>query len=107
MKYLMNKPLPVNRRKFLRATIAVPSLFLVAPLASGANNQFSRIKNTSLTIQEIEESIKVNFGSMFQVLSFQQGLNERTTAQIEHLENKFLVISDDLTNWKIIDSTDI
>jgi len=107
MNHLTNKSLPIDRRKFLRTAAAVPSLFLLAPLTSGANAEPTRRNHTLLTIQDVEESIKVHFGSMFQVLSFQQDLNEKTTARIEHLENQFLVISDDLSHWKIIDSTEI
>jgi len=107
MNHLTDKPLPIDRRRFLRNAVAVPSLFLVAPLASATNNDLSKSNNTHLTAQDVEESIKVHFGSMFEVLSFEQDLSAKTTVKIEHLENQFVVISDDLSNWKIISSTDI
>jgi len=107
MKQLTHKPNAIDRRKFLRTSMAVPSLFLVAPLTSGANQKSTKNHTSPLSIDEIEESIKVHFGSMFQLNSVHQDNDKKVTARIEHLENQYVVISDDLSNWKIIDSTDI
>jgi hypothetical protein len=62
------------------------------------------------TVQKIEKmldrSIRANFGSGFQVLSFRKK-GDITHALIEHLENRYSVTSSNMQDWNIVKSTDI
>jgi hypothetical protein len=52
----------------------------------------------------IKDSIQANFGSGFGVLSYSQKQGD-TYVEIEHLENFYTVVSADLSDWKILQSS--
>lgn len=95
----------MKRREFLKHTgmtsfLLASGSILFAKLLPGASLQAS----TPDIAQAIEKAIKAGFGAGFRVLSFQDR-NSRIHAEIEHLENRYTVASDDLLEWKILASS--
>jgi hypothetical protein len=95
----------MKRREFLRYTgftsfLLASGHILFAKLLPEASLQTS----TPDVARAIEKAIKAGFGAGFRVLSF-QNRSSRIHAQIEHLENRYTVTSDDLLEWKIIASS--
>ena len=101
-----------NRRAFLK-TAATSTLLLSS--ASALSQSVDLANNSVLTVNReatsaahlfdtITDSIQANFGSGFGVLSYSQKQGD-TYVQIEHLENYYTVVSSDLSDWKILQSS--
>jgi len=105
MKHSIDHFTSVDRRGFLRTAGAVSTLFVLSPAFS--ITPVDQSEWTEVSDQEVEESIKVNFGSGFQVLSYQQKSSDTFIARVEHLQNEYSVVSEGLTHWQIVESTEI
>lgn len=95
----------IGRRKFIEGSAA--SMILI--LSGLTNNAAAQSVKPSSELSEnqaiyLVKSIKAYFGSAFQILESgrQNGL---VVAEIEHLENRYRVVSADWQNWKILSST--
>ncbi|MBL4674374.1 MAG: hypothetical protein JKX81_19085 [Arenicella sp.] len=110
-EYSMNR-IGTNRRAFLK-TAAVSTVFLSSASAlsrseelasTGTATANSELASAAHLFDTVEDSIQANFGSGFGVLSYSQKQGD-TYAQIEHLGNYYSVISADLSDWKILQSS--
>ena len=91
---------------FLKCS-GVATVFLAGEVAGGhvKNSYFSSVV-PGFSHDEIELSVKANFGSGF-VLNFYEVSNNNIIAQVEHIENRYLVRSSDLSEWDIFCSSTI
>lgn len=95
----------MKRREFLKHTgitsfLLASGHILLTKLSPAAPLQSS----TPDIAQTIEKAIKAGFGEGFRLLSFNER-NRQIHADIEHLENRYTVMSGDLLEWKIIASS--
>lgn len=72
----------------------------IASVATRLNNNKASGQGADLCIQK---SIKAGFGGGFSVLAHSQS-NGLTYAEIEHVGNRYLVVSADLVDWTITGS---
>ena len=93
----------MSRRSFIKATGAVSALLLSGVTASATALS---LKNTAIvdTAIDLEQSIQANFGSGFRVLNHTRN-GDSVLATIEHLGNRYRVVSTNLNDWQIIAST--
>ena len=95
----------INRRSFLKATGSMSVLLLSGGIAATAlEAQAKQVELSVDSIIAVEKSIKAHFGSGFRVLS-QTGKGEQILAEIEHLGNRYNVVSSNFTDWQILSST--
>ena len=95
----------INRRKFIKASGVISAVAIHGTFYTfAATDLESMTKAAPATQASIEESIKANFGSGFQVLEHYKD-GGITRAKIEHLENLYLVQSSDLLTWEINSSS--
>ncbi|MBV6273521.1 twin-arginine translocation signal domain-containing protein [Alcaligenaceae bacterium CGII-47] len=90
----------LRRRDFVKGCAAVSALSLPG-IARVAIGQSTSNASASVADLHIEKSIKASFGGGFSVRTHQQS-NGLTHANIEHLGNRYLVMSADLLDWKIV-----
>lgn len=95
----------INRRSFLKNTTNMSILFLSGTIAASVFDvQAGQVEFSVDDAFDIEKSIKAHFGSGFRVLT-QSQKGERTLAEIEHLGNRYSVMSSNLLDWQILSST--
>lgn len=89
----------IQRRDFIKGC-ATACVLMVPGMASAAR----RLNNNKASGQgadlRIKKSIKAGFGGGFSVLAHGQS-NGLTYAEIEHVGNRYLVVSADLVDWTI------
>jgi hypothetical protein len=92
----------IQRRDFIKgcATASVLMVPGIASVATRLNNNKASGQGADLCIQK---SIKAGFGGGFSVLAHSQS-NGLTYAEIEHVGNRYLVVSADLVDWTITGS---
>ena len=92
----------IKRRDFIKGC-ATAWVLMVPATASAAN----RLNNLEASVQgadwRIAKSIKAGFGGGFSVRAHSQS-NGLTYAEIEHVGNRYLVVSANLVDWKIMSS---
>ncbi len=95
----------MKRRNFIKVTGSLTAL-LIGGLVFRVENHISTQAKPSENdvFSAIDESIKVNFGSGFQLKSYKKEAG-KVISEIEHLENHYLVVSTDLHEWSIISSS--
>jgi hypothetical protein len=89
----------IQRRDFIKgcATACVLMVPGMASAATSLHNNQGAVQGADL---RIEKSIKAGFGGGFSVRAHSQS-NGLTYAEIEHLGNRYSVVSADLVDWKI------
>lgn len=90
----------IKRRDFIKGCAAASVLFPVG-IDSAAKSENAKNGWPSDTDSRIEKSIKASFGGGFSVRAHAQS-GGMTYADIEHFDNKFMVVSADLQDWKVI-----
>ena len=99
----------VNRRFFLKTVgkiSAIVSASLFTPTLFASSQGSGSVANRNQSIGALEKSIRANFGSGFRVLS-SQTVDGQNQAVIEHLENRYSVVSTNMQDWQILSSTEI
>jgi len=76
---------------------------MVPGLASAATSLNNNEPSDQGADLHIEKSIKAGFGGGFTVRTHRQS-NGLTYAEIEHVGNRYTVVSADLVDWKIMSS---
>ncbi len=66
--------------------------------------QAEQVTSSVDPVLAVEKSIKAHFGAGFRVLS-QTRKGDQILAEIEHLGNRYGVVSSNLLNWQILSST--
>lgn len=89
----------IQRRDFIKGCARV-SLLMIPGMASVAASLHSNAASVQGADLRIEKSIKAGFGGGFSVRAHSQS-NGLTYAEIEHLGNRYSVVSADLVDWKI------
>ncbi|MDB5616269.1 twin-arginine translocation signal domain-containing protein [Tardiphaga sp.] len=90
----------IKRRDFVKGCAAA-SVLLLPGIAKGENANDVPASDADL---HIEKSIKASFGGGFALVANTQS-GGLTHADIEHLGNRYAVISADLLDWKIVRSS--
>ena len=90
----------IQRRDFIKgcATACVLMVPGIASAATSLNSNEASVQGADL---RIEKSIKAGFGGGFSVRAHSQS-NGLTYAEIEHVGNRYSVVSADLVDWKIM-----
>jgi hypothetical protein len=99
----------VNRRFFLKTAgkiSAIVSASLFTPALFARSQGSGAVANSNQSIDALEKSIQANFGSGFRVLS-SRTVGQQKQAVIEHLENRYSVVSTNMQDWQILNSTEI
>ena len=92
----------INRRDFIKGCVSASVLMVpgIASVANSLNNNEASVQGADL---RIEKSIKAGFGDGFSVCAQSQATG-LTYAEIEHVGNRYTVVSADLVDWKIMSS---
>ena len=95
----------INRRQFVKSAGAVSAVALLGldKVANAVNVDDDALLVNSV-LKNITRSIHANFGSGFNVLAHSD-YKGKTLAKIEHLENQFVVVSADLSEWEVLSSS--
>ncbi len=92
----------IQRRDFIKGC-ATASVLMVPGIASAATRlNYNKASGQGADLR-IQKSIKAGFGGGFSVLAHSQS-NGLTYAEIEHVGNRYLVVSADLVDWTITGS---
>ena len=97
----------VDRRKFLIqfAAISAAGALGISYANNGPKNSSkSEAKNSVLIRSDIEKSIKANLGSGFDLNQYVYE-NGAVHANVNHFNNEYLISSDDLKSWNILESS--
>jgi hypothetical protein len=89
----------ITRRDFIKAC-ATAGVLMVPGLASAATSLNSNEAAVQGADLRINKSIKAGFGGGFSVRAHRQS-NGLTYAEIEHVGNRYSVVSADLVEWQI------
>ena len=92
----------IKRRDFIKGCATAWVLIVpgIASAATSLNNNKASIQGADL---RIEKSIKAGFGGGFSVRAHGRS-HGLTYAEIEHVGNRYTVVSADLVDWKIMNS---
>ncbi len=92
----------IQRRDFIKGC-ATASVLMVPGIASAATRlNYNKASGQGADLR-IQKSIKAGFGGGFSVLAHSQS-NGLTYAEIEHVGNRYLVVSANLVDWTIMGS---
>lgn len=93
----------IKRREFVKGAAATSVLLLqgIARAAKGENANNALVAGADA---DIEKSIKASFGGGFSVRAHTRSCG-LTHADIEHFGNRYVVVSADLLDWKIVGSS--
>lgn len=95
----------MNRRNFVK-TMSVASTVVAVGFSSdtmGCEGPDISVQRDS-AFELIETAIKADFGEGFRLLSYTPKTSE-TFANIEHLQNYYVVSSNNLVEWQIVSSS--
>jgi len=89
----------ITRRNFIKGC-ATACVLMVPDLASAATSLNSNEAAVQCAALCINKSIKAGFGDGFSVRAHRQS-HGLTYAEIEHVGNRYSVVSADLVDWKL------
>ncbi|EAQ36644.1 hypothetical protein NB311A_15292 [Nitrobacter sp. Nb-311A] len=69
-----------------------------------ASGESIKPASASVSRSQVEKSIKASFGGGFSVRDYIES-NGRACASIEHLGNRYAVVSADLLDWSIVEAS--
>lgn len=93
----------MKRRDFVKGCTAA-ALFLLPGVTNVAKAAGANRAPTSGADKHVEKAIKASFGGGFSVRAHNQSQG-LTYAEIEHFNNRYVVASADLVDWKIVRSS--
>lgn len=93
----------VKRREFVKLSGTASALLISGSVSAGLLNNKKDSALNPEQLQALEKTIKANFGDGFSIKASTQE-NGKTFAKIEHLENYYIVCSNDQLHWKIVSS---
>lgn len=93
----------IERRDFVKGC-ATFSVLLMPGIASAASGESIKPASAPVSRSQVEKSIKASFGGGFSVQDYIES-NGRACASIEHLGNRYAVVSADLLDWSIVEAS--